>query len=77
MKQSTLDFKREKDKERDKALRDVARAYSKWQAAKTEYEDAVLRASALGLSNTQIARKLDVSETAVRMFLKRREGTAV
>lgn len=77
MKQSTLEFKREKEKERDKALREVARAYTRWQTAKDDYESAVVRASALGLSNTEIARKLGVSETAVRMFLKRREETAV
>lgn len=77
MKQSTLEFKREKDKEREKALRDVARAYTRWQAAKDDYESAVVRASALGLANTEIARKLNVSEAAVRMFLKRREETSV
>lgn len=71
------DFLKQMDDEREKALRDLRRAYDQMNKTRDAYEAAFLNAVALGVRNTTIARKLGISEAAVRGYISRREETAV
>ncbi len=63
----------EMDQRREKALVECERAAKQRLEAQQEYEDAVLHAHDMGCRNTTIARRMGVSETNVRMFIKRKK----
>lgn len=54
------------------ALARVKRSYTTLRDAEAAYGEAVMDADYVGLGPTEIAREIGVSETAVRMFIKRR-----
>lgn len=55
------------------ALEEVTRAREAITNAKADYKKALERASSLDIPNSAIAKRLGVSETAVRLFLKRNQ----
>jgi len=50
-------------------------AFDLLQQAKKAYGDAVMAANDIGASNTAIAREVGMSETAIRLYIKRRKET--
>ena len=60
--------------EQDKALARAVVAYRTLRAAQLEYEHTMLEASDAGVSATRIARAIGLTETAVRLFIKRRRA---
>ncbi len=59
--------------ERKRSLREVIRAHKALRKARREYEQAMLDANRLGVPHAEIARAIDMSETGVRLFIKRRK----
>lgn len=53
-------------------LGDLARASEELVKAKMAYQDAILACREMGIPNTKIAATVGRSETAIRLFLKRR-----
>lgn len=60
--------------EKQIALGKVAGSYLRMAQAKREYEEHVLHADYLGIGPSEIARHAGVSETAIRLFIKRRKA---
>lgn len=71
---SRSEFMRELQRKREEALNEVEQAYKVMVEAKTRYERAVLDAHSVGCSNTSIAGRVDMTETAIRLYLKRRSA---
>lgn len=63
----------ERRRERVGSLAIVGAAYEELQQAKKKYEDAVMSAHTYGATNMAIARRVGLTETAIRLFIKRRE----
>lgn len=62
--------------ERSEALKRVVKTHEQLRQAQLDYEEALLAAHAVGVRNTHIARKIGVTETAVRTYVKRRKSGA-
>lgn len=59
--------------ERKRALRQAIRAHKGLRKAQREYEEAMLTANRVGVPHAEIARSIGMSETGVRLFIKRRK----
>lgn len=59
---------------RQEAINKLKRAQASKKVATKIYEDSLIECSDLGIPNTKIAKTLDVTETAVRNWLKRRRA---
>jgi DNA-directed RNA polymerase specialized sigma24 family protein len=59
--------------ERKRALRDAIRTHKALRKARREYEEAMLNANRVGVPHSEIARAIGMSETGVRLFIKRRK----
>lgn len=55
------------------ALDALIKASGQLDAAKEEYQRAIFRASEAGIPNTRLARAIGKSESAVRLYLKRKK----
>ena len=55
------------------AIERAVKAYRARKEADAEYESALLEADSLGVAHTKLAREFGVSETAVRLYIKRRK----
>jgi DNA-directed RNA polymerase specialized sigma24 family protein len=55
------------------ALERATKAYQGLRAAQAEYEAALLNADRRGVSSSAMARAFGISETAVRLYIKRRK----
>lgn len=71
--ESAAEFLKGLSEETERRLKDVRFAHQDLQVAKKRYEDAVFAAHEHGCSNPQIARQVGMTETAIRLFLKRRK----
>lgn len=60
--------------EKEKALGRCAGAYLRLKDAQHEYEEALMEADRLGIGGSEIARNVGLTETAVRLFIKRRKA---
>lgn len=58
---------------RERAFEDVVEAHENLVIAKEEYDEALLRAHDLGVTNMRLGRAFKQSETAVRSYIKRRK----
>lgn len=65
-------LQKEARKHRANALALAVEARKGLLAAKENYSNAVLLANRAGVANTKLAKALGMSETAVRMFIKRK-----
>lgn len=64
----------ERTRRRIKALEAVRKAHKELQQAKQNYAEAVMEASAYGATNVAIAKQVGLTETAIRLYIKRRGG---
>lgn len=58
---------------RKRALERAKKAFLDLRAAQAEYEAALLNADRSGVSSSVMARAFGISETAVRLYIKRRK----
>lgn len=54
------------------ALERAVKAHEQRRAAEAEYQAALMEADRVGLTPSKMAREFGVSETAVRLYIKRR-----
>jgi hypothetical protein len=62
------------ESEKKRSLRRIIKAHKALRRAQREYEDALLEGEELGIGYTRIARAIGMSETGVRLFIKRHKG---
>lgn len=62
------------EQDRAEALKRAVRANRRLRSAQAEYEKAILAANDSGVGNTALARAFGVSETSIRLFIKRRRA---
>lgn len=68
-----VDIYRKIKEQREASLDRVVEARNCLEQAKVEYEKSILAARAMNIPILQIAKKIGLSETAVRMYIKRSE----
>lgn len=63
--------------QRSMALETAVDAHLNLQRSKDEYKKAILEADLLDCNISEIARRVGMSETSIRMFIKRQQGKHV
>lgn len=57
--------------QKKRSLRRVIQAHKALRKAQREYEESMLEANEVGVPHAEIARAINMSDTGVRLFIKR------